>query len=323
MEQDTIFSVIIPVYNAAEYLPDTLKNMPSGDNMRYIFVDDGSGDNTCKIIADYCQTDKRAVYIQKNHEGVSSARNAGLEVADGDYILFMDGDDGYIGDISVVLPPLTAENPDIVVFGARVINYNAEYVVNNITPRDIIYRPFAPDALFSEVGSLPYVWNCAYKRQFLLDNGIKFNIQTDIGEDLIFQFTAMPKAGCIRFASDILYCYKHLKRRSLINDYEGDLSLRVKKHIELVDMIWSEWQNDSVCRRYIDQFAAWIYIFLRPDFRRLKGKEYGIYAGQLKNVFKNRGVKIGKLKISFKRKLRLHGLTHKSCRLFADYVKKS
>ena len=88
-------SIIVPCYNQAQYLPEALDSVleQSYHNWECIIVDDGSPDNTFEIANRYCEIDKRFKYLHKENGGISSARNAGINIATGKYILPLDADD--------------------------------------------------------------------------------------------------------------------------------------------------------------------------------------------------------------------------------------
>ena len=86
-------SIIIPVYNVEKYLPKCLDSIlnQSFKDFEIICINDGSSDNSLKILEEY--KDKRIIIINKENAGSGVARNAGLEIAKGEYIFFVDGDD--------------------------------------------------------------------------------------------------------------------------------------------------------------------------------------------------------------------------------------
>ena len=92
---DIKISVIIPVYNAEQYLKDCVDSIinQSYQNFELILVDDGSSDNSPKICDDYAAKDNRIIVIHKSNNGVSAARKTGLDNASGDYIMYVDSDD--------------------------------------------------------------------------------------------------------------------------------------------------------------------------------------------------------------------------------------
>ena len=88
-------SVIIPVYNVSEYLRQCLESVinQTFTDMEIILVNDGSTDNSAEICAEYKQKDPRIIFIQQENAGLAAARQAGLEIAKGEYITFVDSDD--------------------------------------------------------------------------------------------------------------------------------------------------------------------------------------------------------------------------------------
>lgn len=90
-----LVSIIVPCYNQAQYLPETLQSVldQTYTNWECIIVNDGSPDETESVAQEWCKKDGRFVYLKKENGGLSSARNAGLKIAKGDYIQFLDSDD--------------------------------------------------------------------------------------------------------------------------------------------------------------------------------------------------------------------------------------
>ena len=90
-----IVSVIIPCFNQAQYLTEALNSVlnQTFQNWECIIVNDGSPDNTEEVALGWCNKDKRFKYLKKENGGLSSARNAGLKIAQGEYIQFLDSDD--------------------------------------------------------------------------------------------------------------------------------------------------------------------------------------------------------------------------------------
>lgn len=88
-------SIIIPVYNLEDYVENCINSLlnQTYDNIEVLCIDDGSTDNSATVIKKLAKGDQRVKYIYKENGGVSSARNEGLEVANGEYIMFVDGDD--------------------------------------------------------------------------------------------------------------------------------------------------------------------------------------------------------------------------------------
>ena len=95
MAMSALISVVVPVYNAEKYLDKCIQSIINQkySNLEIILVDDGSKDNSLELCKKYAESDKRIKVIHKENEGVSTARNSGIEVASGDFIAFIDSDD--------------------------------------------------------------------------------------------------------------------------------------------------------------------------------------------------------------------------------------
>ena len=93
--KDNLISVIVPVYNVGKYLCECIDSilLQSYKNFELILVDDGSSDNCSEICDEYAKKDNRITVIRQDNQGVSSARNTGIKVSHGDWIMFVDGDD--------------------------------------------------------------------------------------------------------------------------------------------------------------------------------------------------------------------------------------
>lgn len=148
MEQ-CLISVIIPVYNVEKYLTACVESVRNSDyeNLEIILVDDGSPDNCPKMCDEFAKSDERIVVVHKENGGLSSARNAGIDIAKGEYITFVDSDDEITADmISYMYTIAVKENCDIVQMGICVVhegedielNTTEEYIV--ITPEQAIHN---------------------------------------------------------------------------------------------------------------------------------------------------------------------------------------
>ena len=112
-----LLSIIIPVYNLDWYIATCLDSLIFEDTIDYeiIAVNDGSNDNSLAILKEYESKFSFITVIDKNNEGVSSARNRGMKQANGEFIWFFDGDDYLINDnhISKLVDVLSSQKPDI------------------------------------------------------------------------------------------------------------------------------------------------------------------------------------------------------------------
>lgn len=307
----TLFSIIMPVYNGADYLRKTLANVSILEQKKFeiIIIDDGSTDDSGVILREYCATHENSRLIFSDHKGVSKARNIGLTHVKGDYILFLDSDDQFYADVFEVLERNIHEySADIIVFGANVISYDPRCVLADIEPRDILYRRFEVSALFDEVGARPYVWNCAYKTEFVKNNKLCFDEEISLGEDQLFQFCAFPKAETIQFLKDKLYRYNFLANGVSNKEYFINTFCRCKLHIKLVEKIIVAFRPYDNCVQMQKALYLWIYDFLHNDFFSLNKSEYKEISFTFKKMLQKHKIDILKLPVPFKKKLCYYSL---------------
>lgn len=204
MNNNYMVSVIIPVYNVEKFLNRCVDSILSQTykNIEIILVDDGAQDSSPQICDEYAKLDTRVKVIHKKNGGLASARNAGLKVAKGDYILFVDSDD-WIKDITVEellniavknqvdfvrFIPVSAGYPDRpdgtpINFGTEDFMedgvYNKEKMIRDIYPRLFVTPQLT-------MGPIVAAWRSLYNRKFLVDNNLYFDEEVKYSEDAIF-----------------------------------------------------------------------------------------------------------------------------------------
>lgn len=115
-----IVSIIVPCYKVIDFLPQCVESLMNQTykDIEIILVDDGSPDDTGKLCDEYAKKDNRIKVVHKQNGGLVSARNAGYDVATGDWMMYVDGDDWLDSDCCQVMLDAIAENPDVdIVFG--------------------------------------------------------------------------------------------------------------------------------------------------------------------------------------------------------------
>lgn len=173
-------SIIVPVYKVEKELDRCVQSLlnQTYKNIEIILVDDGSRDR-CSIMCDcYAEKDIRVKTIHKENGGLSDARNAGLKIATGEYILFVDSDDYIeIDSCSKFHEALTSEDIDIVVGNAIMhkSNNNIEMMTHQATYSDKIYtsKEFIIKAVNAHEWYAP-AWLNLYRREFLIENNLYY-----------------------------------------------------------------------------------------------------------------------------------------------------
>ncbi|SHG07037.1 hypothetical protein SAMN05444396_104147 [Flavobacterium segetis] len=125
----TKVSIIVPCYNQAQYLPEALQSVldQTYSNWECIIVNDGSPDDTDKVAQEWLRKDPRFKYIYKENGGLSSARNAGIEIAEGEFMQFLDSDDILVSNkLELSLTNIIRENALIVVSNFRMFTNDCD-----------------------------------------------------------------------------------------------------------------------------------------------------------------------------------------------------
>lgn len=202
-----MISIIIPIYNVEGYLSrciDSVLNQ-TYKNLEIILVDDGSPDNCGKICDEYAKKDSRIKVIHKENGGVSSARNAGLDIARGDYIGFVDPDD-YIHQTmyETLISEISEDDFDIVECNYTQIYEDGSNLTRNI--KDKVYSDYY-DIL--EGGFTAYlsfvIWDKLYKKSII--DGTRFNTSFKVAEDQLFFFECAKKGAVLKSINKPLYYY--------------------------------------------------------------------------------------------------------------------
>lgn len=218
-------SIIVPVYGVEKYIDKCLNSLvkQSLKEIEIIVVNDGTKDNSQKIIDKYVKKypDKIKSYIKENG-GQGSARNYGLEKANGEYIGYVDSDDFVEKDMYKKLYNKAKENNyDIVVCG----NYNVseDYQNKNIDTFINNYNTDLENIFFGKMA----VWNKIYKRDILIKNKLEFKEKVWY-EDLAFTLKAIMNSNTFAFIDEPLYDY-------LIREGSTMNNSNVQRNLEILD----------------------------------------------------------------------------------------
>lgn len=206
-----LISVIVPVYNSEKYLKkclDSLKNQ-TWNNLQIILIDDGSGDNSAEICQKYCDNDIRFEYIFQKNQGVSAARNAGLDHAKGNYIGFCDSDDWVEKNMYEVLYNLLHDyDADISSCGYTKDYFdqrNDSTYIGMDFPANKMTNIEALIQMHLEIEFIGVVWNKLFKRE--LFNNIYFNTDILIDEDALMCGKLIERSQLVVFQNIPLYHY--------------------------------------------------------------------------------------------------------------------
>lgn len=267
-------SVIVPVYNVEKYLSKCIESIINQTlkDIEIILVNDGSTDNSGKIIDRYAVKDKRIKVIHKKNEGQGSARNAGIDIATGEYVGFVDSDDWIDSDMYENLYIKAKEEAlDVAVCGRKVWSEN-NVITYKINMKNEILNDLQNDLPDYIVNYLLYTYtvstcNKIYKSKMLKNNNIRFDNVKNVGsEDALFNIYVSLNINKIASVSDTYY--NGIERNgSTTRKYMFGCMKRIANLLESIygycKKINKSELADSICPILLIFFQQWNYNFLK------------------------------------------------------------
>lgn len=209
---DLRFSVIVPVYRAEKYLPVCVESILAQDttaSYEIILVDDGSPDRCGDLCDAYAAQYSCIRVLHKPNGGVSSARNEGIRLAQGEYVLFADSDDWWEEDLLTSVEVLLRQSPDMAAFTFYENSQHGERANSlPLVPAGESGKAWLASVL--KAGTHPHIstWAYLFRRAFLLEDNLLFREDLPISEDFYMLMRAIPLAKSVVGINRPLYHYR-------------------------------------------------------------------------------------------------------------------
>jgi glycosyltransferase involved in cell wall biosynthesis len=205
---EVIFSIIMPVYNAEKTLDKTIQSVlqQTTKDFEFIIVDDGSCDESHKIVSQYAQEDGRVKIICQDNAGPGIARNNGISQSEGDYIAFIDADDYWEKDFLETIIRCSDNNKADLIFVEAVTEYPNGDIANYLNIKK--NAGAARERMLSNqmTGKLPWGMFKVIRRDLLEKVNVQFEGYS-VGEEAIFSFEILRNAQNVKFADKVIYHY--------------------------------------------------------------------------------------------------------------------
>lgn len=210
VQQGNLISIIIPIYNTEQYLSECIESIlcQTYENLEIILIDDGSTDSSGKIADEYACKDSRIKVIHKKNEGVSEARNCGINCSSGEWIAFVDSDDTVPEYYFEYLVTLAIDNDAEIAMGISnsmdeygniAYSKSIECSVKVFNRQDAISHLIEADLFGCGINKL--------YRKHLFDE-VRFNQQYRINEDYLVNYACFSKAERILYSNCRMYNYR-------------------------------------------------------------------------------------------------------------------
>lgn len=254
--------MIVPVYMVEDYLDQCIDSIVNQtyENLEIILVDDGSHDSSPEICEKWQRVDQRISVIHKANGGLSSARNAGLKVATGYYVAFLDSDDWLHPDCyKKVVNRAISTNADVV-----------GYDIFEVRGGKTVYNPHIPtfpNDVFNAVDQLnvlfnmwPLVWAKLYKRDFIVRNNMRF-VEGILYEDNPFVLGCWIRNPVVSFVREPLHYYRLGRNGQITFGYNS----KTKDVFVMLDKVREDFQKNGMLEYYVSlvdwsiQNVFWLY----------------------------------------------------------------
>lgn len=278
-------SIIVPVYNVEKYIHQCIDSILGQTFKDYelILVDDGSPDNCPAILDDYAEKDDRIKVIHQENGGVSRARNAGIKVARGKWLYFVDSDDWLVENSIALLYDFAEQTKADIVFTDCVEQYENgkenrvrlytesfesedKAFIQNIQ-RSILCHKFSPFFSAGADNAYPAPWSKLIKTQLIKDNNIEYNPAVKgVYDDGLFTIEVLEHAKKIAYNGNCTYNYRILGG-SIVHSFKKDMVSRFELNCFEMDKLIRKYSKDDLfqqaeyCRRiaYYSSFLSSYY----------------------------------------------------------------
>lgn len=261
MKNRIFLSIIVPVYNVEKYIGECIESIINQKKIDFelILVNDGSTDDSLKVCKEYEIKDDRIIIIDQANQGVSSARNNGLKIANGKYIMFVDSDDLlYQNDcLFKIKNSIGKYNYDIVMF-------NMLYMYEKHGKRKYDFLPSFPkinddnvlDQLIKSNKLSISPCDKWIKKDFLVSNKLFFEVGRKNLEDADWSLNLYSKTGNIKCIDEYVYVYRKQRKDSASTKNDNKI---INQQISFIEK-WSDRGNIYLTNNQIKEYLSYQYL---------------------------------------------------------------
>lgn len=237
-------SVIVPIYNVEKYLDeclDSIENQTKTDGVEIICINDGSTDKSSEILKRHAEKNDKIKVITQENQGLSEARNAGMKIAKGKYIMFVDSDD-LIVPYAIEKAYNTAEKYGVDVVKISSIAFRDgeklnldKYKYNDFktcsSKRNMNQNPFE---VWKKYDIPVTAWSKFWKRDFIERNNLSFKKGIKL-EDVLFTWLSLPQLSEIAIDNNVFYLYRKNRQGSIMYNLYRNLVDRIENNITIAE----------------------------------------------------------------------------------------
>ena len=286
--ENPLFSIIVPIYNVERYLEQCIESVLAQDYQNYelILVDDGSPDNSIDICVKYAKQYPNIVFIHKINGGLSDARNAGIKIARGEYLMFLDSDDYWEGTsiLSDLQKIIVENNPDVI------FNYMSsvypDKIISHYMNREKLVGSFREDfkGLYQEGIYLGFTWTKIVKREVILKNQLFF-IKERYFEDIPWSFSLTKYIGTYAIYQNCFYMYRRERKGAISSAVTKKNQVSLFKNLSEIFQQISEIQKKNLLQG-LESYVNDIYQYSIKCYDLLSDNDKKAFYEEKNEIFK-------------------------------------
>ncbi|WP_018142456.1 glycosyltransferase family 2 protein [Alloscardovia criceti] len=277
---DRLVSIVVAAFDAQNTIEDTFQSIvdQTYSNFEVVVIDDGSRDSTGQICDRWAAHDQRFHVYHRTNSGSAAARNFGVQVAGGEYLLFVDSDDLVEPDFISTLLDTAVRHDAQIVFCNHVdelVSKNSELARTVYAPQGVNFSSQSSSdfknkaSLLMENGYWHTAWNKMYNTEFVRNVGSVFNESVSVSEDTFFIIPLYENADRVVCLDKVLYRYR-VRDNSLSHSYSPTLFEDVKEALIFEVDRCASWSASCFCY-FRSDFLHYVELFFMPGF--IKGSD--------------------------------------------------
>lgn len=230
-------SIIIPVYNCEKYISKCLESVlnQTYSNIEVVIINDGSTDNTEKIINNYKENDNRIMYYYQDNSGPSEARNKGIFKSTSEYLVFIDSDDTVDQKyVELLLNEMISSKSDLVCCGYKEISEYGIVDCTDFNIEDSMSLQSVTDMVCEGTGGV--LWSKIFKKEIILKHNLTMDKKIFMCEDLVFVLQYVSQCKSFSAINNHLYYYNRLNQSSISSNISID-------YVQNFILVWNNIEN--------------------------------------------------------------------------------
>jgi len=302
-----MISFVVAAYNVEKYIAECLESIICQTDSTYevIVVDDGSSDNTPSICDRYANECNKIRVFHLERSGVSTARNIGIRNASGEWICFVDGDDAISSNTVQAFNKKTNSNADVIYGGYKEVfendfDYNKLNIDLKCKAADLSIQQLQEQCIYTYPNEASFSirvatpWAKIYRRDFLINHNILFDVRGVFSQDVMFNLLALQYCTKVAYLDEIVYFYR-VNFSGARGKYSKDLNTTIVPIIEAI--VENSRLNKNSLKQLKERLGIRVFLLIYKlvhcDCCHIENKKrYSIRKSEFFRVYNNNSVQL-------------------------------